>query len=107
MLYLKLTNKAAEDSVGGTNTGGDSKYSLLNPLEGSLTIIIPHNRLTLPQESKNGLADICQSGNESADVLKSAQETSDLPLCPRRGHVKNGSDLIWVYLYASLTDHVS
>ena len=42
---------------------------LLNPLECVLTLIIPNSRLTLPQESKNRLIDVCQFGNESIDVL--------------------------------------
>ena len=38
-------------------------------------------------------------GDESDDVLKSTQEASDFSLCPRCKHVKDGSDLIWIYLY--------
>ena len=72
-----------------------------------LTLIIPNSRLTLPQELKNGLTDFCQPGNESVDVLKSTQEASNLSLCPQCKHVKDDSDLIWIYLYASLTDHIS
>ena len=72
-----------------------------------LTLIIPNGRLTLPQELENGLTDVCQSRNESIDVLKSTQEASDLFLCPWHRHVKDDFDLIWICLYASLTDHVS
>ena len=72
-----------------------------------LALIIPNSGLTLPQESKNGLIDVCQSGNEFADVLKSTQEASDLSLSPRSRHVKDGSNLIRIRLYAFLTDHVS
>ena len=77
-----------------------------NPLKCALTLIIPNSRLTLSQESKNGLIDVCQSGDESANVMKSTQEASNLSLCPRCMHVKDGSDLIRIYLYASLTDHI-
>ena len=48
-----------------------------------------------------------QSGNESTDVLKSTQEALDLYLGHRGRHVKDGSDLIRICLYASLNDHVS
>ena len=67
---------------------------LSNPLKCALTLIIPNSRLTLPQESENWLTDVCLSGNESADVLKSTQEASDLSLGPRFKHVKDVSDLI-------------
>ena len=70
-------------------------------------MIIPSSRLTLPQESKNRLTDVYQSGDESTDVLKSTQEAFDLSFCPRCRHVKDGSDLVRIYLYASLTDHIS
>ena len=39
---------------------------------------IRDSRLTLPQESKNGLIDVYQYSNESANVLKSTQEAFDL-----------------------------
>ena len=80
---------------------------LLNPLECVLTLIIPNSRLTLPQESKNGLVDICQFGDESTDVLKSTEETSDLSLNPQSRHVKDSSNLVWTCLYVSFTNHVS
>ena len=70
-------------------------------------MIIPSSRLTLPQESKNRLTDVYQSGDESTDVLKFTQEASDLSLCPRCRHAKDNFDLVWIYLYASLTDHIS
>ena len=80
---------------------------LSNLLKCALTLIIPNSRLTLPQESENGLTDVYQSSDESADVLKSTQEASDLSLCPRCRHVKDDSNFIWICLYASLIDHVS
>ena len=79
--------------VGGIRTKGDKKI-LSDPLECTLTLIIPNSRLILPQESKNGLANICQSGDESTDELKSTQETSDLSLNPLHRHVKDDSNLI-------------
>ena len=72
-----------------------------------LTLIILNSRLILPQESKNGLIDIYQFGDEHNDVLKFTQETSDFSLSPRCKHVKDDSNLILIYFYASLTDHVS
>ena len=72
-----------------------------------LTLIIPNGRLTLPQESKNGLTDVCQSGDESADVQKSTQEAFDLSLSLWHKHVNDDSDLIWIRLYTFLIDHVS
>ena len=60
--------------------------------------------LTLPQESKNGLVDICQFGDESTDVLKSTKETSDLSLNPQSRHVKYGYDLFRINLYTMLAD---
>ena len=59
-----------------------------------LTLIIPNSRLTLPQELKNGLIDVYQSGDESIDILNSTQEASNLSLCPQCKHVKDDSDLI-------------
>ena len=56
---------------------------------------------------ENGFIDVYQSGNEPVDVLKSTQEASDLSLYPRCKHVNDGSDLVRIYLYTSLTDHIS
>ena len=39
--------------------------------------------------------------------MKSTQEVSDLYLCPRCRHVKDDSDLVRIYLYSSLTDHIA
>ena len=91
--------------VGGTRTRGDKKYSLI--LLNTLELIILNSRLNLPQELENWFTNIYQSGDESTDVLKSTQETSDLFLNSQCRHVKDGSDLIWICFYASLTDHVS
>ena len=80
---------------------------LFDPLKCALTLIIPNGSLTIPQELENRLTNVCQSGNEFVDVLKSTQEASDLSLSPRRRHVKDGYDIIWICLYTSLFDHVS
>ena len=53
--------------VGGAKTGGDNKYSLI--LSNALTLIIPNCRLALPQKTKDRLAYVCQSGNETIDIL--------------------------------------
>ena len=92
--------------VGDTKTGGDNKYSLTLSnarWHWSSQIVVD----SFHQESKNRLTNVCQSVNESANVLKSTQEASDLSLCPRCRYVKDGSNLVWIYLYTSLTDHIS
>ena len=55
---------------------------------------------------KDELTYVRQSGYEMTDVLYPAQKTLDLFFSPRHRHVKYGFDLIWVNLYASLTDHM-
>ena len=54
--------------VGGTKTRGESK-KFLNLLKSMLAIIIPNRRLVLPQKTKDRLAYVCQSSNETTDIL--------------------------------------
>ena len=47
----------------------EEKGELLNLLKSVLAIIIPNCRLVLSQKTENRLAYVCQSSNETTDIL--------------------------------------